>query len=759
MPEPVVVHIIATTALLGAVLLIVASVAIAQYITYVQTLNTMLAEAAENCAKQIVELVSVHTLGGEELTYMLLTLPQSLGGQPYNLTLENIGENVIAVRAQLQLHRQVRIVVTPNFGQAPVYAVREATRFGDLVLLPTILLPTPYGWEAALVAVRSNDALLIGFTTQPPNVHYAVSPPRFLIVNWTTRLEGLIGSEKTFSFVIFNSGSKGKATVTIDDGEKPLIEPIVMMVGGRAAAQGTVKLALPLTRGSYTWFIRVKHDDVLHDARSFTVVSLAPQIVIKRYDASISTPLGSPLRVSLTIENTGDYDGTAVIKLNSSQIDKVPLQPQQSLDLVYEDKPPNQLGKHVWVLAVETLETGYVEERQITVNVVDPDSPYISWVNGTIEGLVNWNARIHVCVSNPGSANREVQLLLNGSRVGSLEIPAGEEVCTSFTKSLPSEKGIYWWSLSLASLDANFDERTIKLIVKDLTGSPVRGAIFYDTFSSPSSDWIAIGGTLRITGGKLDCEDRDKAFCGPIEKSSQTKCATVCCWNRSLSGYNRISAVVQIQVKGGDKNVENGVAFATCQFNHLYGVTLFMGKRRGSGVPAVLRVTRYDGSWSLIDWTSEFNLAPNVYYTLFVDISLSGGYWVLTYQIYDENGNPISNTMVKTLDQNWKDWPCRFGLFVDDDKNGIFDNVVLAINDPRYIVVKGLPPRWRVELYSGKRLIASGLSDGAMDVKLSVVTVPIVESARIVVKDPGGALYREYSFGVLVGGDTLVFSP
>ncbi|MEM2298746.1 MAG: hypothetical protein QXW23_04425 [Thermofilaceae archaeon] len=183
-----------------------------------------------------------------------------------------------------------------------------------------------------------------------------------------------------------------------------------------------------------------------------------------------------------------------------------------------------------------------------------------------------------------------------------------------------------------------------------------------------------------------------------------------------------------------------------------------MGKSRGSGVPAVLRVTRYDGSWSLIYW-SEFNLAPNVYYTLFIDTSLSGGYWVLTYQIYDENGNPISNTMVNTLDQNWKDWPCYFGLFVDDDKNGIFDNVVLAIDDPRYIVVKGLPPRWRVELYSGNRLIASGLSDGVMDVKLSVVTVPIVESARIVVKDPDGALYREYSFGVLVGGDILVFSP
>jgi len=145
MPDPVIAHVIGTIALLGSALLMVAAISIAQQVSYMQAVNIMLAEVAESCARELVELVSVHTLGGSGVTYMALTLPSSLAGQPYNLSLVNRGDNVIEVRAQLQLYRQVRVVVTPNFGRGPVYAVSGTVEVGDLALSDHALLPTPQG--------------------------------------------------------------------------------------------------------------------------------------------------------------------------------------------------------------------------------------------------------------------------------------------------------------------------------------------------------------------------------------------------------------------------------------------------------------------------------------------------------------------------------------------------------------------------------------------------------------------------------------
>jgi hypothetical protein len=53
-PEPLVAHVVGTIALLGAALLVIAAIAIAQQMNYLQTLNLMLAEAAESCARELV---------------------------------------------------------------------------------------------------------------------------------------------------------------------------------------------------------------------------------------------------------------------------------------------------------------------------------------------------------------------------------------------------------------------------------------------------------------------------------------------------------------------------------------------------------------------------------------------------------------------------------------------------------------------------------------------------------------------------------
>lgn len=163
MPDPIVTHVIGTMALVGAAVLIVAAFSFMQYVNYMDSVNLMLAEAAEAAARALVEIVSVYTLGGAGASYMAPELPGILGGQPYLLHLSGGGDNVLNVTARLQIYRQVRVVVMPNFGRYPVRAVKGVIpeeRFQGRLpfnVTDTLLLPPPPGYKPVIVVFRSSD--------------------------------------------------------------------------------------------------------------------------------------------------------------------------------------------------------------------------------------------------------------------------------------------------------------------------------------------------------------------------------------------------------------------------------------------------------------------------------------------------------------------------------------------------------------------------------------------------------------------------
>jgi len=177
MPSPVVSQIILTSALMSATLLILAAFSFSLYLNRMESMNLALAEVAESAARELVELVSVHTLGGGGASYMVMTLPSTLAGQPYELELGEEGENVIRVVARLQIYSQVRVVVTPNFGREPVHVVGSPScpqppSLPGLLTPPSsrILIPLPRG-RPALVAFRQGGAVCVGFAAleaRPP---------------------------------------------------------------------------------------------------------------------------------------------------------------------------------------------------------------------------------------------------------------------------------------------------------------------------------------------------------------------------------------------------------------------------------------------------------------------------------------------------------------------------------------------------------------------------------------------------------------
>lgn len=764
MPEPLVVHVIGTITLLSAALLIVASVTIVQSINYVQMLNAMLAEAAESCAREIVELVSVHTLGGEELTYMVLTLPQSLGGQPYNLTLENVGENIIAVRAQLQLHRQVRIVVTPNFGQSPVYAVQESVKLGDLLVSPTILLPTPFGWEAVLVAIRRENAIWIGFTTQQPSVLYTVSPPDFKLVNWTLRLEGLSGSKQQFTFVVWNRGSKGTANVKIFDSTGRLVDFTSIYVESKSSVKRTIFITLPRVKGSYSWRIDVDHEGVLHDSKTFLVVSKEPQILISTYDSSISGLPDSIVKINITLVNAGDCDGTAEILLNGQSLEAFVLTAGEQRKLQLNVQLPNTIGVYTWTLAVRTLETGNVSERGILVFVRDPDAPFISWVNTTIDGLVSWNAKVCVKISNPSGKTYTVYLQLNGTTIGTgVQIAGGETYWINFTAQLPSSKGVYSWNISLVSSGIVLDTKCIKLIVRNYHLK--RTSVLNSTFDYLPTDWASVGGSWRIVASTLQGEDRSDSntkdgFCQVSQQGKKERverCAVAYYWVEGLSPHivsrGTVTAIVHVRIDAGDNDVYRGFALIGEPFDDARGPLYSVSLYRASAASARLLIERFDGNWVILDASAPIGRVEG-WYTIFLRLDFTGYSLELLCELYDASPRLLvtkSYSLVNFV-------PGYLGLLVDNRK-GTFDNIVLAVGDPRYIVVRGLPAGWSVELISSGVPVARGVSDGINDVRLLVVNTPIIRNAEIVLTDPYGNKRPTILFDTLIGGDIIVFSP
>lgn len=172
MASPVFSHLMGTLALLGVMVILIGVFLAIQFIITLEIQNVRLSEVAETTAREIVELVSVYTLGGGNLSYMYLTVPQTIGGQAYDIRLENAGEGKIIVRVKLQIYEQVRVVVAPNFGENPVNVIANDTVIDDIKVSPEILLPAPecslngnrVRGKPAIVAFREGEKIYVGLS-------------------------------------------------------------------------------------------------------------------------------------------------------------------------------------------------------------------------------------------------------------------------------------------------------------------------------------------------------------------------------------------------------------------------------------------------------------------------------------------------------------------------------------------------------------------------------------------------------------------
>jgi len=764
MPDPVIAHVIGTIALLGSALLMVAAISIAQQVSYMQAVNIMLAEVAESCARELVELVSVHTLGGSGVTYMALTLPSSLAGQPYNLSLVNRGDNVIEVRAQLQLYRQVRVVVTPNFGRGPVYAVSGTVEVGDLALSDHVLLPTPQGWRAMLVAVNQGDAVLVGFARELGPFE-KVAAPSFKLVNWTAQVAGLANSSQLFVFAVWNRGGKGDVQLVVyDDGESP-VNSTVIGVGAGEVVQGSMLLKLPSAAGTYAWRVVCRNlvTNGEDDAQLLLVSVKAPKMTIDSYTSGVSGKPNSQARIDVAVRNVGDASGTAVAQIQELGANcSVPVPPGEGGACSILVWLPGTPGSYTWTLSARTQETGYEEQHQVNVYVQQPEVVLsIARWNSTVVGAVGQEVKLAVLVENGGNSSIQaaVEVADSGGSVlaqGGASVPAASQVWVILTASLPSQKGTYTWYVRVYRQGQNTpdDAKPVAAEARDIA-LVHRTAFLYESFDPPQSGWSNKGGEWTVTSGGWDGNalwgrDDDK---GPgAGKGSSARYVSVYYWQQSLWSYansaSGFGVVVKLYFGSGDSNVYRGFALLDSSLSKLYEVSAF---RLGQRVQLFLR--KLDGDWSFIDTSSEA-ICDDGWYTLYLSFSTTATA-SFTYELYDASGKLLAG---KTSSTPAGFQPSLLALLVDE-KDGLFDDLVAANGDSRYVVVSGLPQGWSAELYSSGALVASAAGDSTGTAKLLVAHYPILRGASLALKDASGKQVLSRSLDLVLGGDVYSFSP
>lgn len=116
MPHPVFSHVMGTIALIGVIIQVAYYTTVVSWIAFRETQTARLSEIAESISREIVEIVSVHTLGEGNFTYMDLTIPRKVGGRPYEVLISKVEENQVEVAVSLQHNSILKVITIPNFG-------------------------------------------------------------------------------------------------------------------------------------------------------------------------------------------------------------------------------------------------------------------------------------------------------------------------------------------------------------------------------------------------------------------------------------------------------------------------------------------------------------------------------------------------------------------------------------------------------------------------------------------------------------------
>ncbi len=213
-----------------------------------------------------------------------------------------------------------------------------------------------------------------------------------------------------------------------------------------------------------------------------------PHFTITQYTDSVTVNPGDTFGVDWTVVNDGDASDTFTIELldhNGTVVDSythpTALDPSGSATGQLSGTAPSEPGTYTWKLQVKTSSGTVTDQKNVTVNVVQPSTPHFTITSYTSEVSVEPGGTITVqaVVKNDGDASGMVTVRLfdhNNTLMDAKDANIAPNNTTMFTltATAPSQPGTYTWRLDAYNNDTGNidDEKTITVNVQASQPAP-----------------------------------------------------------------------------------------------------------------------------------------------------------------------------------------------------------------------------------------------------------------------------------------------
>jgi len=283
-----------------------------------------------------------------------------------------------------------------------------------------------------------------------------------------------------------------------------------------------------------------------------------------------------------------------------------------------------------------------------------------------------------------------------------------------------------------------------------------RASLTFSDFEELPAGWGLLGGSWVISVG---AGFRGNSLQG-TDNNGGPGGSSIYYWGSSISSYTSFSVSVKVrQVTQAGGGVYMGVILlqSNSVSSRSYEISVY-----ASGTTGYLEIWYWSGNrWSrLYRSTQSFYVDGTRWFILLINYSRVASTNTISATVYDVNGNVLASGSVQIGGARFFT-PSYVGVSVDGSggvagAQAMFDDFVISIGSPRYLLVEGIPQGYSVELYDDEGfLVAGAVSDGG------VVSLDVLRD--VVVGRGLGASFKIYGGGIepcttliheaVVGGD------
>ena len=283
--------------------------------------------------------------------------------QLFNVTVTNTGNATGTVRVRV-------LDQAGNTVNSTVLAVSPGASVATSLALTLPSSSGTYSWTVQAV----DNATGTIHDSKPITVRAVVYQPKFSIRSYNTSITGAAGSKQKIVVAVANTGNAtGAVQVSVVDNNGNTVNSTQLTLAPGINATTTIYIALPTSTGTYTWKIQALNLNTtrVDDEKTVqvSVVTYLPVFRIVSYNSSISGPVGSRQRLVVTVQNTGNASGNAVITVidqNGNTVNSTTLSipAGQTATATLTVTLPSSKGTYTWKINVTNQATGKIDDTK-----------------------------------------------------------------------------------------------------------------------------------------------------------------------------------------------------------------------------------------------------------------------------------------------------------------------------------------------------------------------------------------------------------